>query len=84
MIESLVRARVLLGLNQAEAAKKAGITRVYYGEIERGAKRPLGPIVFILASCLGLDARVLWNEIAEQIWMTEEGKWRKSGSGNTA
>lgn len=55
--EWLVDLRNEEGLTQAEMAKKIGISRPYYTQIETGVKSPTGQTALRIATILDIDMR---------------------------
>ena len=51
----LIRDRQLLGLTQDEVAKKVGISRSYYNQIETGERNPSGPVALRIATFYNFD-----------------------------
>lgn len=56
--EALIRARQ--GMTQEEVAKKAGISRAAYANIERGNRTPSLPVAMRIAKVLGQPVDVLF------------------------
>ena len=61
MRTALREARLALGLTQEEVARRAGIARNYYTEIERGATPSLG-VALRIAEVLDVDPRVVFAD----------------------
>lgn len=53
--EWLIRDRKLMGLTQDEVAKKVGISRSYYNQIETGERNPSGPVALRIAMYFQFD-----------------------------
>ncbi|MEH7114539.1 helix-turn-helix transcriptional regulator [Neobacillus niacini] len=53
--EWLIRDRQLLGLTQNEVAKKVGISRSYYNQIETGERNPSGHVALRIATFFEFD-----------------------------
>ena len=47
-----------MGLTQAQAARQAGISQVYWSQVERGTRNPGGQNMFAMAEVLGLSVEV--------------------------
>ncbi|WP_306010503.1 helix-turn-helix transcriptional regulator [Bacillus sp. MMSF_3328] len=53
--EWLIRDRQLMGLTQEEVAKKVGISRSYYNQIETGERNPSGSVALRIATYFQFD-----------------------------
>lgn len=65
MRRNLKNAREIKGLTQAEVAKRAGISREYYVQLEAGVRDPSFRVAFRIADVLGADPRHLFADVLE-------------------
>ncbi|WP_293222273.1 helix-turn-helix transcriptional regulator [Ottowia sp.] len=63
--ERLKETRKALGLNQAEIAEIAGVSREYWGRMERGASAPGGEVLAAIAAA-GVDTNYILTGEANQ------------------
>jgi transcriptional regulator with XRE-family HTH domain len=59
-------ARTRLGLSQADAAERAGISAEFYARIERGGTLPSTPTLVSMANALEVSADVLLGRARDQ------------------
>jgi len=59
MIDLIRDSRIDLQLTQKEVARRAGISRVYFCEIEHGRQAPLEGAIDAIADVLGIDREEL-------------------------
>jgi transcriptional regulator with XRE-family HTH domain len=60
--DNIRRYRKQTGMTQEETAQKAGISRTYYADVERGRYNPSLPVLKKIAAALGVTADVLISE----------------------
>lgn len=62
MRRTLEQLRKAAGLTHEDMAKRLGITRQYYGMIERGARTPTLDLALRIAELLGVSVEELFSE----------------------